>query len=512
MLTLSSPLQSQSFALWCQISRHSNSLPTFLKQKKKQSKTNDTPLFLRNHAQTKSTKNDIDFDFQDDFPSSSHNPSREEKDYDKDPEFADILGSCLDDPLKARSKMEERLRRKKNKILHAKTGSAKPMKVTFNKFDFSNSYIWFEFYNAPLENDVSLICDTFRSWHIVGRLGGCNSMNMQLSQSTFEKRPNYDAIQGANVTPATFYNIGDFEIQDNLARVWVDIGTTEPLLLDTLINALTQISSDYVGIKELVFGGSEFENWKENLTSEYAAAVDAGLTGDGQMQCVQSGVTWVLLGLAEKERKMAGAGVTLEELKKRLAEFAKERDWDQYHSPRNLLLAMLALELQELQLAHYLINRVFLYEKFRTFTAPSLGQDNSYSTQKTRMLIVFISMLFCISVLEVGEVGELSEIFQWKGEVPRGLPNWKDEEKEHLGEELSDVLLYLVRLSDICGVDLGKAAMRKLELNAIKYPIKPCEGSSEKHTQINAASHNNANGDGVAGSIYSDNSTSNSGV
>ncbi|KAG6750034.1 hypothetical protein POTOM_047112 [Populus tomentosa] len=298
MLILSSPLQSQSFALWCQISRHSNSLPTFLKQKKKQSKTNDTPLFLRNHAHTKSTKNDIDFDFQNDFPSSSHNPSREEKDYDKDPEFADILGSCLDDPLKARSKMEERLRRKKNKILHAKTGSAKPMKVTFNKnrtehyfmkllefeapvlpthsvtiisrFDFSNSYIWFEFYNAPLENDVSLICDTFRSWHIVGRLGGCNSMNMQLSQSTFEKRPNYDAIQGANVTPATFYNIGDFEIQDNLARVWVDIGTTEPLLLDTLINALTQISSDYVGIKELVFGGSEFENWKENLTSEYA--------------------------------------------------------------------------------------------------------------------------------------------------------------------------------------------------------------------------------------------------
>jgi len=105
MLILSSPLQSQSFALWCQISRHSNSLPPFLNQKKKQSKTNDTPLLLRNHAHTKSTKNDIDFDFQNDFPSSSHNPSREEKDYDKDPEFADILGSCLDDPLKARSKV-----------------------------------------------------------------------------------------------------------------------------------------------------------------------------------------------------------------------------------------------------------------------------------------------------------------------------------------------------------------------------------------------------------------------
>ncbi|MCH96693.1 hypothetical protein A2U01_0017682, partial [Trifolium medium] len=95
---------------------------------------------------------------------------------------------------------------------------------------------------------------------------------------------------GANVTPTTFYNIGDLEVQDNLARIWVDIGTNEPLILDVLINALTQISSEYgplalretcflacssfsthvffVGIKQLVFGGEEFENWNEDLTSE----------------------------------------------------------------------------------------------------------------------------------------------------------------------------------------------------------------------------------------------------
>ncbi|MFQ6627694.1 hypothetical protein Gotur_005721 [Gossypium turneri] len=119
----------------------------------------------------------------------------EEKNYDKDPEFAEILGSCLDDPEKARSK---------------------------------------------------------------------------LSQSPLEKRLSYDAIQGANVNPTTFYNIGDLEVQDNLARIWVDIGTTEPLILDVLINALTQISSDYIGIKQLVFGGSELENWKESLTTEDA--------------------------------------------------------------------------------------------------------------------------------------------------------------------------------------------------------------------------------------------------
>ncbi|KAJ9688231.1 hypothetical protein PVL29_014113 [Vitis rotundifolia] len=212
-----------------------------------------------------------DGDEDDEFlPRSGFRGREEEMDYDRNPEFAEILGSCLDDPQKARSKMEERLRRKRNKILHTKTGSALPMKVTFNKFDFSNTYIWFEFYNTPLAKDISLICDALRSWHIVGRLGGCNSLNMQLSQSPFDKRPSYDAIQGANVNPTTFYNIGDLEIQDNLARIWVDIGTSEPLLLDILINALTQISSDYVGIKQLVFGGDEFENWKENLTSEDA--------------------------------------------------------------------------------------------------------------------------------------------------------------------------------------------------------------------------------------------------
>ncbi|KAL2335222.1 hypothetical protein Fmac_016435 [Flemingia macrophylla] len=193
---------------------------------------------------------------------------RPEKDYDRDPEFGNILGGFLEDPQVAQSKLEERLRKKRNKILHTKTGSGKPMKVSFNKFDFSNSFIWFEFYNVPLAKDVSLICDTIRAWHIIGRLGGCNSMNMQLSQSPMESKPSYNYIEGANVEPSTFYNIGDLEVQENLARIWVDIGTVEPLLLDVLINALTQISSDFVGIKQVMFGGAEFENWNEDLKSE----------------------------------------------------------------------------------------------------------------------------------------------------------------------------------------------------------------------------------------------------
>eukprot|EP00262_Sarcandra_glabra_P012050 TRINITY_DN3012_c0_g1_i1.p1 TRINITY_DN3012_c0_g1~~TRINITY_DN3012_c0_g1_i1.p1 ORF type:complete len:146 (+),score=40.58 TRINITY_DN3012_c0_g1_i1:59-439(+) len=112
----------------------------------------------------------------------------------------------------------------------------------------------------------------------------------------------------------------------------------------------------------------------------------------------------------EKEERVVDIGLKV--LSKKLEEFAKARDWEQYHSPRNLLLAM------------------------------------------------------------VGEVGELSEIFQWKGEVARGLPNWEESDKEHLGEELSDVLLYLIRLADICEIDLGDAATKKIAKNAIKYPPK----------------------------------------
>uniref|UniRef100_A0A0E0CC66 dCTP pyrophosphatase 1 n=1 Tax=Oryza meridionalis TaxID=40149 RepID=A0A0E0CC66_9ORYZ len=156
-----------------------------------------------------------------------------------------------------------------------------------------------------------------------------------------------------------------------------------------------------------------------------------------------------VVGLGETACKGGGGGVeaaevTLETLRRKMSEFARERDWEQFHSPRNLLLAL------------------------------------------------------------VGEVGELSEIFQWKGEVPKGLPGWGEREVEHLGEELADVLLYLIRLSDMCGVDLGKAALRKMELNARKYPIGLCRGSSKKHTHYTTTPDNGASGDDDNGNAGAD--------
>jgi hypothetical protein len=53
-------------------------------------------------------------------------------------------------------------------------------------------------------------------------------------------------------------------------------------------------------------------------------------------------------------------------------------------------------------------------------------------------------------------------------QVSPGLPGFSPAERQHVGEELSDVLLYLLRLADACGVDLGAAAQAKLVRNAAK--------------------------------------------
>ena len=66
------------------------------------------------------------------------------------------------------------------------------------------------------------------------------------------------------------------------------------------------------------------------------------------------------------------------------------------------------------------------------------------------------------------EAAELLEIFQWL--TPEQSLRLDDDQRRHLGEELSDVLLYLLQIADHAGVDLEAAVERKLALNAIKHP------------------------------------------
>jgi dCTP diphosphatase len=112
----------------------------------------------------------------------------------------------------------------------------------------------------------------------------------------------------------------------------------------------------------------------------------------------------------------------LHELRDALRQFAADRDWNQFHSPKNLAMA--------------------------------LGV----------------------------EAAELMEHFQWVKDVESA--ELSAEQRKNVAEELADVLLYLIRLADKVDIDLERAARAKLELNAKKYPVDRARGSSRKYTEL----------------------------
>ena len=112
---------------------------------------------------------------------------------------------------------------------------------------------------------------------------------------------------------------------------------------------------------------------------------------------------------------------SLVELRSRINQFVKERDWDQFHSPKNLAMAMIV------------------------------------------------------------EAAELVEHFQWDTvEESRQLD---DEKREKVRHELADTFVYLLRIAEVTGIDLIEAANRKIDLNAQKYPVEKVRGSNKKYTE-----------------------------
>lgn len=109
---------------------------------------------------------------------------------------------------------------------------------------------------------------------------------------------------------------------------------------------------------------------------------------------------------------------SLDELRLRLREFARERDWEQFHSPKNLAMALIV------------------------------------------------------------EAGELVEHFQWLTEAQSQAPD--AHQREQVALELADVFIYLVRLADRLDIDLLDAAQRKIALNAQRYPADKVRGSAKK--------------------------------
>jgi NTP pyrophosphatase (non-canonical NTP hydrolase) len=80
------------------------------------------------------------------------------------------------------------------------------------------------------------------------------------------------------------------------------------------------------------------------------------------------------------------------------------------------------------------------------------------------------------------EAAELLELFQWK--TGEESTRFAAENQERVSEEIADVAIYLVELADITGIDLAKAIADKLEKNARKYPVEKSRGVSTKYTDL----------------------------
>lgn len=112
----------------------------------------------------------------------------------------------------------------------------------------------------------------------------------------------------------------------------------------------------------------------------------------------------------------------MKELIKKIREFADSRDWEQFHSPKNLSMALIV------------------------------------------------------------EVSEILEHFQWKTEEESRNPD--PQTKEKVKEEIGDVQIYLARLSDQLGIDPLSAASEKLKKNSEKYPVEKSKGKANKYTEF----------------------------
>ena len=120
--------------------------------------------------------------------------------------------------------------------------------------------------------------------------------------------------------------------------------------------------------------------------------------------------------------EMPPPGDRLEALRERLRAFVAERDWDQFHTPKNLAMALVA------------------------------------------------------------EAGELVEHFQWL--TPEQSERLAPEARAEVALEIADVLLFLLRLCDRLDIDPVQAAQRKLVLNAQKYPVHKARGRAAKYDKL----------------------------
>lgn len=135
------------------------------------------------------------------------------------------------------------------------------MRVSFRECDFFNLWIWLEFETVPSPMEQQYIDEVFDSWFFLGKLGGFNAENLQVQEGGVDlSYMTYSDSTASESMLSVMHNMGEVQYQGVWARCWFDLGTTDAIALDVLINALNQFSREYVAIRELIIGG-ENADW-----------------------------------------------------------------------------------------------------------------------------------------------------------------------------------------------------------------------------------------------------------
>ncbi len=136
------------------------------------------------------------------------------------------------------------------------------MDVQFREFDSFNLWMWLEFETIPSPSEQQYIEEVFDSWFYLGKLGAFNAENLQVQEMGIEiSYMDYDTDTQSDTMMSLMHNMADFQYQGTWARCWFDLGTSDLIAIDILINALAQLSREYVPIQRLIIGG-ENEDWK----------------------------------------------------------------------------------------------------------------------------------------------------------------------------------------------------------------------------------------------------------
>jgi NTP pyrophosphatase (non-canonical NTP hydrolase) len=125
-----------------------------------------------------------------------------------------------------------------------------------------------------------------------------------------------------------------------------------------------------------------------------------------------------------KTTTLNDAGTTVAELKTRVLAFARDREWEQFHAPKNLSMALAA------------------------------------------------------------EAGELMEHFLWSDPAASREIVREPARRQKIEEELADVIIYALEFANVAGIDVAAAVEAKMAANAKKYPVEKARGRSEKYTEL----------------------------